>query len=351
MIKRLIVTFCIMLISLATFSQMKEIGKFTAGGVNDAEELLKAYITPWANALGTSLCGGWYNTAKVHKLGGFDITFTANMAFVPDAEKTFNLEDLDLSVNASGKAQTAAGKDISGPAITYPNLGGLNYRTPQGVGLGFIPTPMVQLGLGLIKGTEITGRFMPNVELGKKIGSFGLWGIGIKHDILQWLPVAEKLPVLNVSIQGGYTNMIYRKTLSFLPEQIGIDDANVDESLDFDNQELNLIVESLTANLLVSANLPVVCFYGGVGIANTKTEFSLKGLYPIPELINQELVVTQNSAKEDPVTMEIKNKEGSATKPRLNIGMRLKLGVLTLHGDYTKAYYSNVTVGLGFTFR
>ncbi|MFW5821360.1 MAG: DUF6588 family protein [Bacteroidota bacterium] len=36
---------------------------------------------------------------------------------------------------------------------------------------------------------------------------------------------------------------------------------------------------------------------------------------------------------------------------RLNIGMRIKLGVLTIHGDYTKANYSMVTAGIGISFR
>ena len=66
-----------------SYSQIKEIGKFSACGLEDAQKLMKAYITPWANALGASMTGGWYNTAKVHKSLGFDISVTFNMGFVP----------------------------------------------------------------------------------------------------------------------------------------------------------------------------------------------------------------------------------------------------------------------------
>ena len=64
-------------ISTVSFSQLDPInGDFFKGGVNDGVKLLKAYITPWANAFGAGFNGGWYNTAKPHKFGGFDITIS-----------------------------------------------------------------------------------------------------------------------------------------------------------------------------------------------------------------------------------------------------------------------------------
>ena len=51
------------------------------------------------------------------------------------------------------------------------------------------------------------------------------------------------------------------------------------------------------------------------------------------------------------VSLEIENNDGKPTKPRINVGMRLKLGPVTIHGDYTYAHYSNVTAGLGICFR
>ena len=354
-LQKLAIIFVMLVAVNITYSQMKNIGQFTAGGVDDANKLVKAYLTPWANALGTSLSGGWYNTAKVHKLGGFDLTFTMNMAFVPQEDKTFDLSKLELSAGASysgNTAPTAAGKAKAGPELSYYGIP--LYRTPKGTGLGFIPSPMLQAGIGLVKGTEIDGRYMPGADLGS-LGSFGLWGIGLKHDILQWLPLASKLPALNVSIQGGYTKLSYRKALSFQPEDMGVDAGNVQTSSDitFDDQELDLYVKSFTANLLVSVNLPVISFFGGIGIANTKTDLGMKGYYPVPTVDNHgDLIVTDASVgNADPISLDIKNNNGSPTKPRFNVGLRFKMGPITIHGDYTKANYSNVTAGLGISFR
>jgi len=55
--------------------------------------------------------------------------------------------------------------------------------------------------------------------------------------------------------------------------------------------------------------------------------------------------------KKDPVKIKIENYAGSPTKPRLNGGIRFKFAVVTFHVDYTYAYYSNLTMGLGINFR
>jgi hypothetical protein len=336
--------------SFSSHGQIKEIGKFTAGGLNDAQKLMVAYITPWANALGTSMSGGWYNTAKVHKPLGFDVTFTFNMGMVPSADKTFNLDDLGLEglVYDENIAQTAAGKKIEGPEVRY-EIGGVevaSFNTPKGTGLSFVPTPMIQIGLGLIKGTEANVRFFPKVKMGNT-GDVKLWGLGLKHDVLQWIPGLSEAPIIHLALQGGYTKFTMGNEISFLPADVGVATSLTDDY--FDGQRMSLEVKSFTMNVLVSANLPVICFYAGLGIANTKTSLGLDGIYPIPTLDGSP-VINATSAVEIP-KMTIKNNEGSPTKPRINVGLRLKLGVITIHGDYTKANYSNVTAGFGINFR
>jgi hypothetical protein len=53
----------------------------------------------------------------------------------------------------------------------------------------------------------------------------------------------------------------------------------------------------------------------------------------------------------DPIDMEIKNQDGSVTKPRFNAGVRFKMAIVTIHFDYSWANYSVFTAGLGFSFR
>jgi hypothetical protein len=345
-------------ISLSLSAQIKTVGEFFAGGVTDAGTLLEAYITPWANALGTSLSGGWYNTAKPHKPLGFDLTLTTNISFIPEEAKTFDLAELTLSDNVhlpSGTtiAPTVAGETTSGPELVYyvQNYEVASMHTPQGTGVGLMLSPMAQIGIGLVKGTEFNFRFFPNVELGK-YGKLGLWGIGGKHSISQWIPAVDKIPFLNISLMAGYTKFSSSFNLTVTPADLQITD-NTTGAISFDDQSLDLTVKSFTINALVSANLPVICFYGGLGIVNTKTDLALTGYFPVPTIVPPSIdpEVNDNSAAKDPISVEIENNDGKPTKPRINVGLRLKLGVLTIHGDYTYANYSNVTAGLGISFR
>ena len=126
--------------------------------------------------------------------------------------------------------------------------------------------------------------------------------------------------------------------------------------IDWDGQNIDLLTQGHTANFLVGATLPVVSFYGGVGISITQTNLKANGYFPVPALntddvLNPYTEVTNEYVEKEPLDIEIKNTDGGITAPRLNAGMRLKFTVVTIHADYTWANYSVVTVGLGISFR
>jgi hypothetical protein len=351
----IIFSFCLLFISSFSLkSQVADLGNFMAGGVGDANELFKSYLSPYVNGFGASLTGGWYNTAKPHKLGGFDITVTFNTAIVPDDSRYFNVDDLNLQTFALATGADASTPTIAGPGeegaqlvYNFPDVPEFEaFRLPEGINNKYVPSPMLQGGVGLIKGTEIMGRWMPTLNFGDN--SLGMWGVGLKHSIKQWIPVLEKLPVLHLSVMGGYTKLNNSTAISVEPEDIGAPTGLYPGSWTFEDQSMEVDVNSFTANLLVSANLPVVCFYGGLGIANTKTNLKLLGYYPIVTADGANVSVDREL---DPLDIEIKNQDGGVTKPRLNAGIRFKFAVVTLHFDYTYANYSVATAGLGISFR
>ena len=85
---------------------------------------------------------------------------------------------------------------------------------------------------------------------------------------------------------------------------------------------------------------------------SSKADLGLLGDYPGSTRIQgADVVVTDDDVLTNPFELSIKNKDGSTTKPRINIGMRLKLAVITLHFDYTYANYSVATAGFGIWIR
>lgn len=197
---------------------------------------------------------------------------------------------------------------------------------------------------------------MPTVKYQDALKA-GLWGVGLKHDIGQWIPFVKRVPVLHFTLMYGYTNLNVNTALaSVTPELIGARDKT--SGISWDDQNFDLLTQGHTANFLVGANLPVVAFYGGVGISITQTNLKVNGYFPIPDPTPNtdnpsdiHIEVTNESAMKDPIDVEIKNSDGSVTKPRYNVGMRFKFAVITLHFDYTYANYSVATAGLGISFR
>jgi hypothetical protein len=345
-------------------AQIKEIGSMLSGSTADAEKLLQAYLKPYANAFGADLNGGWYNTAKPHKLLGFDLTASVSVAFVPSADKTYDVSKLGLKGTITGNpsAPTVAGAKENGPTVSY--YGTYNstsvkigeFKTPQGTNWGIIPAPMFQLGIGLVKETDITIRYVPDMNVGS-FGSAGLWGIGLKHSIKQWIPGLKMAPFFNLSAFLGYTKMTTKANISFAPD-FYVSNINATDltTLPYDNQQMQMTFKGFTGNIVASFDLPVVTFYGAVGIASTTTNLALKGDYPMASIETTganagKAVVKDGSKLTDPLNIKMSGSSGSVTKPRLNAGIKFKMAIITLHFDYTLANYSVVTAGLGISFR
>lgn len=344
----------LMSLSINLQAQVSEFGNFVAAGPEDAEKLFEGYLSPFLNGFGASMTGGWYNTAKPHELGGFDITFTLNAAVAAPEVRTFNVDALELTnlARVEGEeniSQTIAGSKDDGPYMRYNYTGFSDtaFRLPPGTGIHYVPSPMISAAVGLVYGTEIMGRYLPNI--GNSTAKIGFWGVGLKHDIKQWIPGLKKLPVLNISVMGGYTKLNANVKLDVDDYTIGLGGYYPGDPAVWENQNLEWYSSSFTGNLLISADLPVVCFYGGVGFATTKTTLKTAGNYPMLSFDSSNMPTV--IAVKDPVDFEVKNQDGGITKPRLNIGMRLKFGIFTLQFDYTRANYNVMTAGLGFSFR
>ena len=340
-------------------AQVKNLGQMMAAGTEDAEKLFQPYLSPYMDGFGAAMAGGWYNTAEAHKPGGFEISFTLNAAMVPDEFTTFDINQIGLELlipanSADHITPTVAGLAEDGPQLNY-NIDGYDLKAfdmPQGLDWRYVPAPTIQAGVGLYKGTDLLGRYLPNIKAGGS--EIGLWGIGGRHDIKQWIPGLKKLPILQLSVMYGYTKLHSNVGISVTPSNIHAVDNTTDPDITWENQQLKIVAESHTANLLVAATLPVITFYGGAGFIQTKSNLKLIGYYPVADVsgfTGTELAVTNESAALDPIDMIFENKDGDIRKPRLNIGFRLKMSIVTLNFDYTRAIFNVFTAGLGVSWR
>ncbi|NQZ78966.1 MAG: hypothetical protein HRT61_23040, partial [Ekhidna sp.] len=262
---------------------------------------------------------------------------------VPSDGQTFAINDADFTslridpngpTDASGNlirsSPTLFGANLPAeelPRLLFTDAQGNNFSLSSPTGLGLseviplnaVPSAMVQVGIGLFKNTEVKVRFAPESILSSENEfSVGMFGIGIMHDLKQWVPGLKQLPI-DVSGFVGWNR---------INATIFMDKNSPDQKAEF-------ATSGFTLQGLVSKKFAILTLFAGAGIANTSTTFQMLGQYE-----------TQNATLQDPINFSF-----ASTGPRINAGFRLKLLILTLHADYAIQKYSTLTVGAGISIR
>jgi len=333
------------ILSSVAFSQFKNVD-FLRSAPTDAAKFVQAYFSPWANAFGAGLNGSWYNTAKPHKFGGFDVTTSFNVGMVPESAGTFDITKIGLSsaLIGTGMASSISGPNASGPEMTYKSGAYTlaTFNTPPGTAWKYIPVPMLQVGIGLPMGTELKVRYLPKIPI--KGGDVSMWGVGLMHSIMQYIPGNKLLP-LDLSLFAGYTRLTGNVPLNLQP-QLGYVDII---TLPLNNQNLDASVDALNISAIASLNIPVLTIYGGLGYTKTRTNVTLSGNFPSPKLYGTSVEYRDDGVRTGADFPKIDIKDFSGL--RANIGLRIKLAVITIHADYTRAQYNVISTGLGISFR
>jgi hypothetical protein len=314
------------------------VAEMMRSGADDITKIAGVELKPLGNSLAAGLGGGWYNTAKPHKILGIDLTVSFNLATIPATDKMFDFAaqkfsalSLSTGTNASmptliayddqtgpdmvlkTKAQTvsmALPSQITGlPSVDFdafvtsvtPSLQSkgasidktnktINYNAPaetlgkpiqlkgfvpKAIPFVAIPTPTAQLGIGLVFNTDLIIRYMPTVPAGGL--KIGLYGFGIKHDIKQWIPVVKNIPFFDLSALVGYTKLTSTYDLDVNPTMYGDASTLIDKSspATWKGQQMAISASALTTQIIVSKGLLLNIFTPYVGLGLTSTSFEI----------------------------------------------------------------------------
>lgn len=357
----ILILFCGLVVKpIATSAQTEEdIAAFLEANEQDAEKLIDAYLQPFIRSLSFGMTGGWYTTAKAHSTLGFDISVTANMAFIPSSENLFDPNKLGLTPatvydgarddGSSGafdptrKAPTIFGPkhetqytstydpDGSGPlpVQSYTVRGPEGLDIKKEIGFAAVPTPMIQVGIGIIKNTDIKVRFVPEQEVGSS--DIKMFGVGVMHDIKQHIKGIKLLP-FDLSALVAFNSVKGTTDLS--------NSDPTDGSPDSPDGVGEYKFNSWIFEGLISKKISVLTGYAGFGYTMINTDLNVKGSYTIVPIAGVPNTLT------DPVAIGFKN-----NSMRLTLGMRLKLGPIFFNGDYTFQKYNMLSVGFGVAVR
>lgn len=332
--------FCAVFMPLSGHLVAQDFEDILKGSKADANYLMNGYASPFLKAIGAGFNQGWYNTAKPHKTLGFDLTVSVAEVGIPEADQFFTVDNSKLSaiylatdhrgvaVNATtgkGKIPTLFGPDDTqstydfrapAPSAPFDGVGGFDISK---LPMSRMPAPVFNLSIGLPKSIELKLRFATSGSLSDEI-DFSLWGVGVMHDIKQYIPAVKNLPI-DISGFFGYTHM------------------DISAELDEPTNKGEFVVNATTIQGLVSKKISVLTLYGGLGYNFSKSSLKILGNYDLDDN-------TATPDIKDPVAIE-----AALNGPRMTAGMRLKLAIFTFHGDYTFQKYSTLTVGFGFSVR
>ena len=314
--KKALLTILIFCISITSKSQVQ------VDDINDAQAFLQEYLSPLGNGLGAITNNGWYNSAKPHRFLGFDATFTLSVLNITDENKSFDPNSITNFSSNSTSTPTILGKG-DGATVNYK---GEQFKLPnQSTLIPALVLPNFNFGLGVFKKTELNGRFIPNYKY--NIGFFGkgeisMWGLGFKHDLLQWIPIIGNAIPMSLSLQAGHTQL--NSGLSILDQDVSIDV----QATNF-NIILSRKILMLTGYTSVGYNFSTTTFIAGEDISNLDT-FNLN-----------ELEVSL------PIEMKFENNN----EFRANVGLRFNLAVIAINANHTFSKYPVTTIGLGVSLR
>lgn len=302
---------------------------------SDAVLLAEGYTQPLGKALIYGLNAGWASSAKTHKKLGFDLTIGTAAPFVSQADESFVPTGLNSLTTSASTLPTIFGDNRQETLqISIPAQGGLPELTgtldfPGGakddLPLNTLPAPILQAGVGLFFDTDLLVRYVP--EFTYEGSEFNLFGLGLKHNLMQYFGPLDKLP-LNVSLLGAFTQveLLYDLSASNIPGQ---------------NQRMTFDVNAYTLQVLASVDLPVISVFGGVGYSSGSSSYEALGEY---DIVYEGSDYTRTLVDPFKLSYDASGMMGV-------VGLRMNLLFLKIFANYTLQEYNTLTAGISFNFR
>ncbi len=343
------IIFILLCIAGANASNAQDIGQILAGSKPDANKYLSSYLEPFGKGEIMNMGRGWFNTARVHKKLGFDLTISAQLAIVPSSSQNFTFNNADYasfklkSGAASATIPTFIGDAAQQTLSVNTTVDGKNvsyeFATPKGIGKDFkdnvgfvaVPLPVAQLGVGIFKNTELKVRYFPKTSFsGTQVGVFGL---AVQNEIGNYIPVFKRLPFLHLSALAGYNT-------------VNVDYDLTGKGTAGSNQHAVLKINAFTLQAIGSVKLAFLEIYTSLGYTTGKSNANLNGSYII-NYTDKATGLAYSTTVVDPIALSY-NQSGVTN----TWGARVNVFFLKFFADYTFApTYNGAGAGLAFSFR
>lgn len=289
----------------------------------------RAYARPVGAGLGAAMNHGWFASARTLGAFEFEVGLNGVAAVVPPEAEHFEpvipsrltIPELGATfVDPYGSGQgvvtpTAAGQGAGARLMPQgafrqtlldegldPDDFALQF--PPGFDLPALPMAVLQGSVGLPLGTQVTGRWLPSVEIDREIGEVRSAGAGLLHEVSRWVP--GPVPV-DVAVGGGFQHV-----------EVG----------DY------LTADTRHATLVVSHGLSALTLFASGTV----------------EATDYEVTYTLTNPQLPEAGTRISFEDEGANTAALTAGVHLELLFLRLDASYTLSDYDVLRAGLGVGF-
>ncbi len=207
---------------------------------------------------------------------------------------------------------------------------------PSGGNMSAIAAMVPQVEIGSLFGTELLVRCIPPVDLGKYIGKFSFWGLGLKHSISQYFPESS----YRIDEQGfRQPAPIFDLCLQFVGQG-----SHLTNTVGETNAELTANAVMWDANIHASKSIPgILDVY--TGLSYEKLYINSSYLFYIPIEIQHQISPDFKDTKPQSVNLEVDDDNF-----KFVIGAKRDFGRLTIYLDYNVSKFDIFTGGIQYRF-
>jgi hypothetical protein len=345
-IQKLLLIIVLLATTSHLFAQSNGFTEIIKTGTGDATKLTQAYLSPLFKGIGMGLNSGWYQSAKAKNLGKFDIKFMATTALVPSEDRMFDVRNIGLSSQTQlapnqndYNSPTAFGSGKRGPKMDLKDKDGTkigSFTLPNGSGLNIVPTPQLQLTVGVIKNTDISIRYTPKIG-NNSYGRFSVLGFGAKHELTSLIFPGKvgKLVPIDIALAFSYSQVKFERLIAIADQ---LDESKSGKNL---NQRVEGKFSGISADVIVSKKLAAFTPFVSLSYNTSKTDIGVKGDF----IVANPLTPAQPySTITNPVSLQ----QTDLAALRGNIGFQIQLAFFRLYSTYSISKYQAVTAGIGF---
>ncbi|MEY3678939.1 MAG: hypothetical protein RI924_1080, partial [Bacteroidota bacterium] len=205
-------------------SAQDQISELFKSNKDDAQKLIQAYLNPFLRGFGTGINSNWNTSGATKKFGRIEVRLGVTGAMIPETDKLFDITKIGLSSNIAPAdptnvmSPTIGGAKTTGPLMNIyaNNIQMGQFALPKGAELPFVPAPQLQATVGLLRGMDVSVRYVPELKLGEANGTIGMMGGGVKINLLRLFTgkLTDKILPFDLAASVGYTRLTYELPLS-----------------------------------------------------------------------------------------------------------------------------------------